>query len=262
MKRKKIAVAFFGITRSLSYTIDSINRNVLGPARDAADVSVYAHFFDVKTIDNARSGELGKINPDEYKLLEPDWVQFTKPDTILAECGFDEISSFGDHWDDGFKSISNLLHQLYSLKTVTNRLLQDAPDVVVFCRPDLEYHDSMADGLRLATSMEGPLALLPYWQRHKGGLNDRFSICAGEQAISAYGKRLDLALPFCRNMQIELHSERLIRYALAKSDVPIKKLNVRASRVRTDGRMMNEDFTRRAWKTFRNYVRFRRMMRF
>ena len=261
LSHKNIAIAFFGITRSLRYTMPSIERNVLVPAKQVGDVSVYGHFFDLANVINIRSGEMSESDPDEYKLLNADWIQLSKPGNILEASVFEEIKSFGDHWHDDFNSVSNLLHQLYSLKTVMTRALQDDPDIVIFCRPDLEYHDSLQAGLRLALAANDPLILLPKWQRHKGGLNDRFAVCVGKTAAMAVGQRLDLALTFCRKMQIELHSERLLRYSLVKSGIPIRKLDVRASRVRADGRMVEENFSTVTWKMFRNHVRFRRMMR-
>ena len=262
MSRKKIAIAFFGITRSLRHTISSIEQNIFEPAKQIADVTTYAHFFDVANVTNARSGEASAADPEEYKLLNADWVQFSQPNSILKDTDFDEIKKFGDHWNDDFASASNLIHQLYSLKTVTTRVLEDNPDIVIFCRPDLKYHDSFQAGLNQAISASDPSLILPYWQRHKGGLNDRFSICVGEKAVTSYGCRIDLALSFCQKMGLELHSERLLRYSATKLCVPTQKLDVRASRVRAEGHMVEEDFSTQSWKMFRNQIRFRRKMAF
>ena len=42
----KICVAFFGITRSLSHTKDSILENVLSPLSAFFDVEIVAHFYE------------------------------------------------------------------------------------------------------------------------------------------------------------------------------------------------------------------------
>ena len=262
MSRKKIAIAFFGITRSLRHTMPSIARNIFEPARQLGDVTTYAHFFDVANVTNVRSGETSVADPEEYKLLNADWVQFSQPNSILNDTDFDAIKQFGDHWGDDFASASNLIHQLYSLKTVATRALQDKPDIVIFCRPDLRYNDSFHAGLQTAITTRDPALILPYWQRHKGGLNDRFAICVGDKAVTAYGCRLDLALTFCQKMNVELHSERLVRYAIAKQGIPTRKLNVRANRVRADGRVVDENFATQNWKMLRNHIRFGRMLTF
>ena len=256
----RIAVAFFGITRSLSYTIGSIRENVLGAARENGDVSVCCHFFRQMTIDNRRTGECGPLNPDEYALLSPDRVEFSEPMAMLQDVGFEQIKAYGDHWNDGFKTVSNLLHQLYSLKAVTRLALETEPDIVVYCRPDLKYHDSLRDGLHRAKEIRKPTVLLPRWQRHKGGFNDRFAICIGAAAAQSYGNRLDRALPFCQDLMQALHSERLIRYALECSGVCVERLDVRASRIRADGQQVVEDFSEKSWKQFRNAIRFRQTL--
>ena len=257
---RKTIVAFFGITRSLSYTIDAINENVLEPARATGPASVCCHFFSQNTIENNRTAESGALDPNEYRLLEPDRIEFSEPDGFLAEVGFDEIKSFGDHWHDEFRTVRNLLHQLYSLRRVTRLALEEGAETVLFCRPDLDYHDSFLPVLERLGDLTEPVILLPRWQRHKGGFNDRLSVCLGKEAIETYGNRLDDALPFCRELGVELHSERLIRYAVTKHRIRAAPLNIRASRVRSDGRVVNEDFSERSWEMFRNAVRFQRMM--
>ena len=257
----KIVVACFGITRSLTHTIESINRNVLDAARAIGSTTVCCHFFRQTVIENARTAERGALDPDEYRLLQPDRVELSEPNEFLDDAGFEQIKTFGDHWEDDFKTVSNLLHQLYSLKRVTALAVEEGADVVVFCRPDLMYHDSFLNDLERAKKMEAPAVMLPRWQRHKGGFNDRFAICVGAEAIAAYGNRLDKAIPFCRVMKTELHSERLIRYTLMTSGVRLERLHVRASRVRSDGRVVDEDFSEQSWKMFRNSLRFSRMMR-
>lgn len=256
----KIAVAFFGITRSLRHTIGSVNEKLLEPARSHRNTVVCCHFFHQKHIDNARTSERGALDTSEYKLLSPDRAEFSEPQKILADIGFEEIKTFGDHWCDDFKTLSNLLHQLYSLKRVTRLVREEGADVVAFCRPDLMYHDSFGPALDRALAVSKPSVFLPRWQRHKGGFNDRFAIASGKEAIEAYGGRLDHALSFCRKLSLELHSERLIRFAMSNSLVSIEKLSVRASRVRNDGRMVDEDFSERSWKMLRNAIRFQRLL--
>jgi len=253
----KITVAFFGITRSLQYTISSIEQNILRPARAAGDVSVIAHFFDLERVKNPRTGEDAPANRGEHALLSPDWLSLTPPNTILDAAGFEDLKSFGDVWEDDFRTLSNLVHQLYSLRVVTEKALRDQSDIVMFCRPDLEYHDSFEDGIRKAIAQNGDAAFLPQWQRHKGGFNDRFAICTGVRTIAAYGSRLDTALKFCQDTGLPLHSERLVKFALKRAGIPTYPLDVRASRDRAKGRVEDEDFSLQSWKSFRNSIKMR-----
>lgn len=73
---KRIALAFYGLTRSLKYTIDSIQLNVMDQLKQAGyEYDVYLHTYDLKSLSNIRSGEAGELNTTEWKLLAPDYVQ-------------------------------------------------------------------------------------------------------------------------------------------------------------------------------------------
>jgi hypothetical protein len=237
---KKIAVCFFGITRSLTHTIASIEQNVLVPARKRGDTKVYAHFFQQRKIEHERSGESGTLDLGEHQLLPSEWLQLEQPDLCLEERGFSTLKTFGDSWNDGFASLRNLVHQLHSLDAVTTAALADGSDICVFCRPDLRYHDSLRASLRQALHNSN-LAQLPRWQAW-GGLNDRFAICSGPAAISAYGHRIRVAEQFCRDRDSPLHSEQLVQYALQEANVPVRQIRARASRVRLGGIQRDEDF--------------------
>ena len=71
-----IAVCFWGLMRSLSFTIDGIRQHVLKPIEAAGfgyDVFVHTYKFR-KNYTNARTRESGYNNFSEWKLLDPDYV--------------------------------------------------------------------------------------------------------------------------------------------------------------------------------------------
>jgi hypothetical protein len=239
-----IAICFFGITRSLSHTLPSIEKNALDPARAAGTVRLYAHFFQQRALAEARSGESGAIDPDEQRLLRPDWLQLEEPDDCLAQWDFETLKRHGDFWDNGFRSLRNLVHQLHSLNLVTQAALADGARVCLFLRPDLRYHDSLgpaiARALRSAREDQN-LVQLPRWQSW-GGRNDRFAIVAGAKAIAAYGGRVTHMAGFCTTTGSPLHSEQLLAHALAAAGITVRPIGARASRVRLNGRERYEDF--------------------
>ena len=69
----RVALAFYGLTRSLHHTLDSIHRNVFDPIRAAGHTfDVYVHTYSLTELTNERSHEVGvTLNATEYKLLEP-----------------------------------------------------------------------------------------------------------------------------------------------------------------------------------------------
>jgi hypothetical protein len=238
----RIAICFFGITRSLSHTIESIEKNIFTPARSFGTVRIFAHFFNQNEVQNPRSGESGKFDAKEYELLNPDWVQLEEPGVCLAAHGFETLKAYGDSWDDGFKSLRNLVHQLHSLNEVTKAASEWAPDIVLFVRPDLFYHSSLGKHIATALKCESASVILPAWQNWRNGYNDRFAICRMPSAIEAYGTRVTSMHDFCRRGQGPLHSERLLRFVLDEAELTPCWMPTRASRMRIGGRLERERF--------------------
>lgn len=249
----KIAVCFFGISRSLTFTYPSIETNVLRPAWDTGEVKIFVHFFDQEKIVNVRSGENGPTRRDEHLLLKPDWLQLEPPDNCLKEIPYNQIKSFGDVWRDDFQSLRNLLHQLHSLKIVSKAALDWHPDIIIFARPDLEYHDSLARPVHKILAARGNIVCLPSWQHWEDGYNDRFAVCTADEAAKAYGARLDKVLAFCKEGGRPLHAERLLKFALSARNVKLRMMSVRASRVRLDGTKRVEKFEDHRIEAFREW---------
>jgi hypothetical protein len=240
----RIAICFYGITRSLRHTLPSIEARAIGPARAAGEARIYGHFFLQRRIDNPRTGERGELDPEEHRLLRPDWVELEEPDLCLAQWDFEGLKRHGDFWDDGFHSLRNLIHQLHSLNRVTAAARADGARICLFLRPDLEYHDSLGPAIRRAQRAlrtTRPLVQLPWWQGWNG-YNDRFAIAAGDAAIAAYGTRVTQMAAFCDETGGPVHSERLLAHVLERNGIPVRTIGARASRVRIEGRMRYEDF--------------------
>lgn len=107
------------------------------------NVRSFYHFYDKEEVVNERSGESDVLLKTNYSCFEFMEGIIESPDLCLESWGFERLKSFGDTWNDNYASIGNLIHQLNSLYKVTNLIevsLFD-PDVVIFVRPDLIYHD-------------------------------------------------------------------------------------------------------------------------
>ena len=239
----KIVIVFFGITRSLSSTLPSIEKNIITPIRKFGNVSMLGHFFQQEAIDNPRSNENGLLDQNEYKLLNLDWTQLEKTDLCLDKWQFQRICKHGDAWNDDFKSLKNLIHQLHSLYCVTQEAIKYQPDIVLFCRPDLLYHDNFSPILnKAAHQTKKQNAYIPFWQ-WQTGLNDRFAICTGRKSIEAYGMRIEQIQNYFETFNEPLHSERLLKFALARQRIHVKPVRLRASRVRLGGEVKDESFS-------------------
>lgn len=235
----KIAICFFGITRSLSYTQASIKKNIIHPLAELGEIKCFAHFFDQKNIANYRSGEFGSLNQSEHKLLPLDELQLCPPNSNEVVALYEGVKKFGAGWGEDYDTLKNLCHQLISLRTVTEMALHFSPDICVFLRPDLMYHDDFSEWAVKSLEAEYPTAFVPEWQSH-GGCNDRFCIAKGEAAIRAYGSRAHRALEYCQSHESALPAELLVEYAL--HEVSVEKIDLRATRIRFDGTYRKESF--------------------
>lgn len=235
----RIAIVFFGITRSLRFTLDSIRRNLIDPARALTPhVRLVGHFYDQAQINNPRSGEVGPLDPEEYRLLELDAVEREAPGPGLDAYPVEALKRNGDYWTNKFRSFGNLLLQLHSLRRATTLAQAERPDIVVFARPDLYYHNSAAPWLDELAASPDSQVLVPDWALW-GGLNDRVALVRGEGAIAAYGRRAEVMQDYCADGRM-LHSEMLLQFAVR--DYPVRMIPLYASRVRCDGRVVLEDF--------------------
>ena len=250
MIQKKIAICFFGITRSLGFTIESIENRVLSPAREAGRVKVFSHFFNQRQIYNPRSGEVGLVDIYEQRLLPSDWIAFEEPNEGLPADDLERLKRFGDRWNDNFVSLRNVIHQLHSLDRVTTAAIGWSADVYIFVRPDIQYHDSLGPYVRHAIESAGAVLLIPDWQ-HGYGYNDRFAVCNTTSVAIAYGKRVRNSVEYCMKRKGPLHSESLLEYSLVKEGIRPEPMNVKGSRVRLNGSVRVENFTKKKYSEFR-----------
>ena len=82
----KICLGFFGITRSLKHTIESINNNILDVLKlNNIEYDIYLHTYYLNSYSNKRHNEIVNttdIDNSEYKLLNADYIEIDHQDTI------------------------------------------------------------------------------------------------------------------------------------------------------------------------------------
>lgn len=242
-KRIKIGIGFFGLPRNTDRTFTSIQEYILQPAAQFGTIVPYYHFYHQTRVVNKRSFENDELDPRQYQVFAGFQGELESPEGVPEKWGFVEISARGDAWKDEFHSLRNLLLQLHSLRQLTLRLETFEPDIVIFARPDLLYHHSFSPALKVMSAVNTEkMVYLPFWQ-WAGGYNDRFAIC-GKHAFNAYGKRIELMQSYLTSYSRRpLHAERLLRFALDKSLLAVRRLDVQATRVRVSGDEVREDFS-------------------
>lgn len=241
MDKFKIGIGFYGLPRASAVTLPSIMEHIIGPARELGETIIRYHFFQQNWVHNPSTHEDAALPPENYTLFTEAFEgTLEAPDGIPEKHGIEAIKHFGDAWNNDFQSLRNLLLQLHSLHHVTQQLLREAPDIVVFVRPDLKYHDSFAEELAAALVNGQTVARLPAWQ-WCGGYNDRFCIC-GRQAIVPFGYRIEQIGRYLDLLHRPLHAERLLQFSLDTAGVRVRPVALRASRVRVGGDVRPEKF--------------------
>lgn len=241
--KKRIAVCFFGITRSLSHTIESIRQNVLEPARRCGEVRVFAHLFDQHRIFNPRSKEDGTMNPYENKLLGANELISESPGDCLEIWNYDKLRQQPDPWADNYHSLRNFLHQMHSIMKVGRLAEVWKPSVCIYVRPDQLYVDSLMPYIQRSLQSPQPTLYYPNWQHH-GGMNDRFAIASHQRAAEVYSRR-GLLISECRqNLGGPFNGERLLKYAVLREKLASEPIYVRAYRMRLGGIVEAERFRR------------------
>jgi hypothetical protein len=237
-------IGFFGITRSLRHTAGAIQANIYDPLRQAGITMLRAGHFNLpERITNPRSGEFNIVpHRAESDILNLDlcWVEPQEASAIATE--FNVARRFPDRFGDQYSSLANLCHQLRSLERLWSllQLLGVAEtDLVLLLRPDLLYRDRLDPAIDLAPLLEGRADLIvPGWQSW-GGLNDRFAFCTVRSA-QIYATRARLFIDACSELK-GMHAETFLHFVATCHRLRVGFTDLRAIRVRADGRIAAND---------------------
>ena len=237
-----IHLAIVGFNRASSFTLNSIRRKLIRPAKREANVfsvSVTMNFARERVV-NPRSGEDGFtelrvptfMSGQSLRLFEQSEV-----DRKIAEI-FLKAKENGNAWpEDNFNSLHNALRFLHVLRESYEQIPADA-DVVVFMRPDLKILDRLK--IRDYLVFPHPFMVTPAWHRW-GGTNDRVSIMSRKVAAE-YFCRLDVLDSFLDSGNV-FHSEKFLTYAMTNvPDYPV--IRERFQRIRLGGLVQKEDFSK------------------
>ncbi len=236
----KIAIALFGIPRASDQALPTLFGTALGELGQLGETRVFHHLFVQARVSNPRSREDDALSASAYAPFAAFDGELEPAGDCLQHWPVALLKASGDYYRDDFNSFNNLIHQLHSLRRVTQRIESWQPDVVLFLRPDLIYHDAIPVAWIEAALRAPRLVVVPDWQWW-GGVNDRLAVC-GRDSYKAYGRRIEHATRFCERTLQPLHAERLLRFALREARLRLRTRALRASRIRTDGRIVDEKF--------------------
>jgi len=127
----KIALCFWGITRSLKYCIESIKTNILDELKkNNIEYTIFMHTYSIKskTI-NVRTKEIyNNVDNNEYKLLNPDYILIDNQEEIKKNINLKKYRSYPDPWNTNYNSVDNFILAMNSKSKVTKLLKNNFKD--------------------------------------------------------------------------------------------------------------------------------------
>lgn len=260
-----VNICFFGLNRSLSVTIKSINQYLFG-CLDRASVkySVYGSFMKIDRFSNSRTDEFDQApERNESTLIDFDGLKHCDQEAFDDLIRWDHVFRYGDHYgqiNDPVEfcqknsTTKNVCRSLFCLKTAYGLMpsaLRSRP--TIFLRPDLRILSDMDLQLCLyllfgrpknyASGMTDGVVVLPNWH-FWDGLNDRFAICSPGNAASAYANRFDHILSYLDIARHPIHPETYLLHILQARRVKVLPIiSTHMTRVRANGLPWDEDFS-------------------
>jgi hypothetical protein len=240
---KKVAICFWGLTRSLKYTLHSIEKNIFEPLiKNNIPYDIFIHTYTTNKIySNPRAEEKNLIlDNDEYKLLKPKYYKIENQEYIKKKINVDKYKTMGNPWVES-ESFSNHLLALWSLNEVTALWTPRAKYYtnVIYCRPDLEYLCPIdirwlygSDDVIYTPNFHRKPTLFTK-KGSKMSINDRFAI-GKPLTMKYYGNRFLEALEYSKTHQLE--SRIFLEDTLRKHNVKIIFINFVFIRVRATGK--------------------------
>lgn len=239
---QKIALCFFGLTRSLRYVYHETERFLIRSLEaEGYTVHKYLHTYSLYTLTNLRTGEMNASwGKNDFNLLGPfEEYEIEDQDAFVQAIDLELYTRNGRYaWGRGKETLRNLICQLHSLERVTTlwRERMKEYSLVVYSRPDVRYLSMVhsAYGRCSMNAFDKRFWIVPDFHAYLKGLNDRFAIGTPE-VMQIWGNRIQYALEFVQETNQTLHPEQLVKYVANREAITVCRAPVRFVRVRANG---------------------------
>lgn len=235
----KVALAFWGLTRSLKYTIDSINNKIMNKLKEnGIQYKIFIHTWIVHSLyNNSRSKENNIVlDNSEYQLLNPDYIEIHDQDDFKKKINLKAFRSHKDPWKTNYETVDNFICAMYS-KARCSQLIENSNEVfdyIIFLRPDVLYLNDF--NINFFKKVNNNTICIPNFALHSN-FNDRFCI-TNMKTYKLYGYIFNKLFEYSKHNP--LHSETVHYKVMIKNKIKIEKINFHFKRVRADGRISND----------------------
>lgn len=243
----RVAIAYWGMTRSTRYVYETHEKNLFNVLDDAEiEYTVFMHTW--RTEKNFVWGDSVDIPivENEYEFLNPSVYVIDNEIEFLNGPTFNlSMYWYESEWKRAGENewrpdlVHNLVCGLESLRRLT-RLLRDASfyDLVIYVRPDLRIDTPLElNWLHVVHSASTignqSVIALPNFG-HYGGLNDRFAIMPW-QDCEKYGSRLSHMADYRKKIGF-ITAEKYLKYVVSTSFDDVIEIPFRFTIIRPDGK--------------------------
>ncbi len=242
----KVAFCFWGLTRSLKYTIENIKEKIFNSfdkQNIEYDIFLHTYFFD--GLYNNKTCKDLVLDFEEYKLLNPDYFKIDNQDIIKKQIDFSlyETPNRSSKIALPHRSHINFILAMYSKLQIV-KLINESKNkynYIIFLRPDVKFLNNF--NLKWFLLSNEDKILIPNFAHHSG-YNDKFFIGNHEQGL-VYGSAFNYLHEYSRS--IRLKPEAFIKYVIDKKcrlnnkRTYVKFINLKFQRIRANGKVAIED---------------------
>lgn len=272
ISKHRVAVAFYGLSRSLKTTLPSFEKHVFAVLdKEGIAYDVFWSGLDSGRINNVRSGETDiKLETTDFVLMRPCVFSVVSQSVIVQtelklylQARIGVPNNVTDFYNDGLSSIRNLLGAFQSMRTANSMIAAHSElnnityDAVVVLRPDTAVVRDIDIAAYLPEIIQEdrkwrageqnyvqPL-WIPDFQHWKGGYNDRGAFGSVE-VISRYLTRGISFRDFSDDVKPfffgdKLNGEVYLKHYMHIHNLVFRPSALRVVRVRADGTVAYAD---------------------
>ena len=239
----KVALAFWGLTRSLKYTIGSINEKILNILKtNNIEYKIFMHTWTINSVYNNTYAKEANIHLDneEYKLLNPDYFETHDQDDFKKNIKLNAFRTHKDPWKTKYETVDNFICAMFSKSRCTQLISKSNEkfDYVIFLRPDCMYLTIF--NISFFKLVNNNTICIPNFALYHN-FNDRFCI-TNMNTYQLYGNIFTKLFNYSKKHP--LHSEtfhyNIIKQHKTKNKkkINIKLINFRFRRVRANGNII------------------------
>ena len=238
LKKKRIAILFFGLTRSLKDVYSSLKTNIFDVLTDnnlEYDIFMHTYILPVPYINPYVNTKIENYDNESYKLLNPKFYILENQNKVEKKLQiskyFANLSDWAKHaknFNERCFLVRNMVLAQYSKKSVTDLFAQykNDYDYVMFTRPDQALHTKINPSV--FNLLDNNNIIIPK-EHSYFGINDR--LCIAKPYIGIiYGNSFKYLLVYSENNTII--SEVFLKRFLKINNIHIIYSPIKASLIR------------------------------